>query len=61
MSVHAADDLGGMYLTEFGGSTGHGDYEEVTLRFLPRLDPLARALKLTFTATGKQVALELRP
>ena len=36
-----------------------GDYEELILRFLPRLDPLAGALKLTFTGTGEQVAVEL--
>jgi hypothetical protein len=60
MSVQAEDNLGGMYLSDFGGSTGHDDYEEVTLRFLPRLDPLAGALKLTFTGrTGEQVAVEL--
>jgi hypothetical protein len=58
MSVQAEDDLGGMYLSNFGGSTG-GDYDELILRFLPRLDPLAGALKLTFTGTGEQVAVEL--
>lgn len=58
LSVHAEDDLGGMYQSQFGGSAGRGDYEELALRFLPRLDPLARALKLTFTAAGKQVTLE---
>jgi hypothetical protein len=60
MSVHAEDDLGGMYLSQFGGSTGHGDHEELTLKFLPRLNPLARALTLTFSGTGEQVTLELR-
>jgi hypothetical protein len=60
MSVDAEDNLGGMYLSIFNGSTGHGDHEELTLRFLPRLDPRARALTLTFTATAEQVAVELR-
>jgi hypothetical protein len=60
MSVHAEDDLGGMYLSQFGGSAGHGDHEELTLMFLPRLDPLARALTLTFSGTGEQATLELR-
>jgi hypothetical protein len=60
MSVDAEDNLGGMYLSIFDGSTGDGDHEELTLRFLPRLDPLARALKLTFTGTSEQVAVELR-
>jgi hypothetical protein len=59
MSVHAEDNLGGMYLSNFGGSTSHDDCDELILRFLPRLDPLAGALKLTFTGTGEQVAVEL--
>ena len=59
MSVHAEDNLGGMYLSLFGGSTGHRDYEELALRFRPRLDPLAQALKLTFTGTSEQVAMSL--
>jgi hypothetical protein len=59
MSVRAEDNLGGMYLGTFGGSSGRGDHEEVTVRFLPRLDPLARILKLTFSATGEQVSLDL--
>jgi hypothetical protein len=61
VSVHAEDDRGGTYLTTFGGSTrypardelGHEEaasHEELALRFLPRLDPLARALKLTCRA-----------
>jgi hypothetical protein len=29
------------------------------LKFLPRLDPLARALKLTFTGAGEQVAVSI--
>jgi hypothetical protein len=60
MSVRAEDDIGGMYLSRFGGSAGHGDHEELTLMFLPRLDPLARALTLTFSGTVEQVTLELR-
>jgi len=60
MSVHAEDDLGGMYLSQFGGSTGHGDHEELTLSFLPRLNPLARALTLTFRRATDQVTIELR-
>jgi hypothetical protein len=47
VSVHAEDDRAGTYLSTFGGSTGHRANEELALRFLPRLDPLARALKLT--------------
>jgi len=59
LSVQAEDDLAGMYLSGFGGSTGHGDYEELVLRFRPRLDPLASALKLTFTGESQQVTAEL--
>jgi hypothetical protein len=59
MSVRAEDDLGGMYLSNFGGSTGHGNYEELALRFLPRLGPRASILKLTFTATRQQVTAEI--
>ena len=60
MSVAAEDDLGGMYLSQFDGSRGHGDHEELTLRFLPRLNPLARALTLTFSHAAEQVTLELQ-
>jgi hypothetical protein len=59
MSVHAEDDAGGMYLSQFGGSTSHGDYEELALGFLPRLNPLARALTLTFSHAGEQATIEL--
>jgi hypothetical protein len=60
MRVGAEDDLGGMYLSQFDGSRGRGDHEEVTLRFHPRLNPLARALTLTFSGVGEQVTLDLR-
>ena len=60
MSVHAEDNLGGLYLSEFDGSTGNGDHEELVLRFLPRLDPLARTLTLTFTHRAEQVSIELQ-
>lgn len=60
VSVRAEDDLGGMYVSQFGGSHPHGGREEVTLRFLPRLSPLARAVTLTFAGTGDQVSLEVR-
>jgi len=61
LSVRAEDKLGGMYLGTFGGSErGDYDYEEVTLQFLPRLDPLARTVKLIFSGTGEQVSLDLR-
>ena len=59
VSVHADDDRGGTYLSTFGGSTGHRDHEELALRFLPRLDPLARALKLTCRGAREEVAVDL--
>lgn len=55
-SVHAEDDLGGGYISSFGGSTGHPGHEELALNFLPPLDPRARRLTLTFRAAGEQVA-----
>jgi hypothetical protein len=64
LSVQAQDDRGGMYLHSFGGgSSGRPGWEEVALRFQPRLDPLARALTLTFTGASEQdsVELELKP
>ena len=60
LSVAAEDDLGGMYLSQFDGSRGRGDHEELTLRFLPRLNPLARALTLTFSTANEQVTLKLQ-
>ena len=60
MLARAEDDLGGLYLSQFGGSTGHGDHEELILRFLPRLNPLARTLILTFTHAADQVTIEVR-
>ena len=60
MLASAEDDLGGLYLSQFGGSTGHGDHEALTLRFLPRLNPLARTLTLTFTRAAEQVTIDLR-
>jgi hypothetical protein len=59
-SVRAEDNLGGLYLSQFGGSASHGGGEELSLKFRPRLNPLARALTLTFSGTPEQVALELR-
>jgi hypothetical protein len=59
VSVHAEDDRGGTYLSTFGGSTGHRDHEELALRFLPRLDPLARALKLTCRGSSQEVVVDL--
>jgi hypothetical protein len=56
-SVNAEDDLGGGYVSLFGGSTADSDHEELALRFLPRLNPLARRLTLRFRAAGEQVTV----
>ena len=60
MTVHAEDNLGGMYLSQFGGSSSHEGHEELALRFLPRLNPRARTLTLTFRRAAEQVTIELR-
>ena len=59
VSVQAEDDRSGTYLSVFDGSTGHRGNEELALRFLPRLDPLARALKLTFRGASEEVVVDL--
>jgi hypothetical protein len=59
ISVTAEDDGGGRYVSSFGGGTGQGDHEELALEFLPRLDPLARTLTLTFRGDAEQVPLTL--
>lgn len=59
VSVHAKDDRGGTYVHSLGGSTGHRGHEERTLQFLPRLDPLAHALTLTFRGTGEEIPVDL--
>ena len=70
VTVHAEDDRGGTYLSAFGGSTmdagreepGHEEkvrHEELALRFLPRLDPLAHALTLTFRGANEEILVDL--
>jgi hypothetical protein len=58
-TVRADDDQGGRYLSTFGGSSGHRDHEELALEFMPRIDPLARNLKLTFDAPAAEAAADL--
>jgi hypothetical protein len=60
MSVAAEDDLGGMYVSQYYGGRSRGDHEELTMRFHPRLNPLARSLMLAFSHPGEQVTLELQ-
>jgi hypothetical protein len=74
VSVHAADDRGGSYQGSYAGNTKvvtayatEEEYaaewarepEELALQFLPRLDPLARALKLTFQGAGEEITVAL--
>ncbi|HEX3714224.1 MAG TPA: hypothetical protein VHV09_15635 [Trebonia sp.] len=58
-TVFAEDDLGGLYLSNFGGSSGRPGYEEVKLSMRPRLAPAARLLKLTFATETQQVTAEV--
>jgi hypothetical protein len=71
VSVYAQDDRGGTYLSTLDRSTRHRDLDEpvdeervghevLGLRFLPRLDPQARALTLTFRGTDEEIAIYLR-
>jgi antitoxin (DNA-binding transcriptional repressor) of toxin-antitoxin stability system len=59
VAIHAEDDRGGTYLSIFDGGTGYRGNEELALRFLPRLDPLARALKLTCRGASEEVVVDL--
>jgi hypothetical protein len=59
VSVHAEDDRSNTYLSAFDGSTGYRGNEALALRFLPRLDPLARALTLTFRGASEEVLVDL--
>jgi hypothetical protein len=59
LTIRAEDDLGGAYLSSFDGSTGHAGYEDLTLQFRPRLDPLARALQLTVRGASDQLVVNL--
>jgi hypothetical protein len=59
VSVYAEDDRGGTYVSVFGGSSRRPDHEELALQFLPRLDPLARAIKLTCRGAGEEAAVDL--
>ena len=59
MTISAEDDQGYAYQYSFGGSAGRDGHEELSLRFRPRLDPLARRLRLTFTGSAEQIAIDL--
>src|ERR1700677_485717 len=66
MTVHAEDDRGGSYLAGPAGERHHypigaagQDAVEVVIKLWPRLDPLARALTLTFEGPSEQVTLDV--
>jgi hypothetical protein len=59
MTVFAEDDLGGLYLSNFGGSSGRPGLEELKLTMRPRLDPEASLLTLTFASQTQQVTAEI--
>jgi hypothetical protein len=59
VTISAEDDRGCSYLPSFGGSAGRDGTEELSLQFSPRLDPLARRLRLTCTGSAEQIAVEL--
>ena len=62
ISVAAEDDLGGLYVSQpgHGGVRRDDPEEELVWGFLPRLNPLARAVTLTFTHAAEQVTVEFR-
>ena len=59
VDIGAEDDRGCPYLHTFNGSSGRDGHEELSLRFRPRLDPLARRLRLTCAGAGEQIAVDL--
>jgi hypothetical protein len=59
MSVFAEDDLGGLYISNFGGSCGRPGLEELKLTMRPRLAPGASLLTLTFAGETQQVTAEI--
>lgn len=70
VSAHAEDDRGGSYLGSYARNTGYPsdderaeerlmEREDLVLQFLPRLDPLARALKLTFQGADEEITVDL--
>jgi hypothetical protein len=59
LSVSAEDDRGGSYVSTFGGSKDRRGHEEITLQFLPRLDPAARAMTLTVRGAAEEVPVAI--
>jgi hypothetical protein len=59
VELSAEDDRGCLYQYKFGGSAGRDGREELSLRFSPRLDPLARRLRLTWTGSAEQITIDV--
>jgi hypothetical protein len=59
VEISAEDDRGGSYRPSFGGSSARDGHESLTLRFSPRLDPLARRLRLTCSSSTDQIPVDL--
>jgi hypothetical protein len=59
MTVFAEDDLGGLYISNFGGSRGRPGYEEVKLTMRPHLAPGVSLLTLTFASQTQQATAEI--
>jgi hypothetical protein len=59
LALSAEDDRGRLYQHKFGGSAGLDGHEELSLRFSPRLDPLARRLRLTCTGSAEQITIDV--
>ena len=59
VELSAEDDRGCLYQYKFGGSACRDGHQELSLRFSPRLDPLARHLRLTCTGSAEQIAIDL--
>lgn len=55
LDVRAEDDRGGHYLSLSGGGSARDDHERTALRFLPRLDPAATRVGITFRARDAEV------
>jgi hypothetical protein len=59
MTVSAEDDLGGLYISNFGGSRGRPGLEELKLTMRPRLAPGASLLTLTLAGETQQFTAEI--
>jgi hypothetical protein len=59
VTISAEDDRGCAYQYSFGGSAGRDGHQELSLKFSPRLDPLARRLRLTFIGSAEQITIDV--